>query len=137
MLLNHSIFAAKSLIFRIVLLLLSKSVFLIFNLILTERSRWQERVAARRGACPPRAKRTLEGSFSAVSKPNFARKYALESSRRDLNNALLCTALQAQFFIKSLPNVLLNLAKLFNSANFINLLSSKISEKIHKILATF
>ena len=27
----------------------------------------------------------------AVSKPNFARKCALESSRRDLQNALLCT----------------------------------------------
>ena len=33
-----------------------------------------------------------ERSFSAVSKPNFARKYALESSRRDLHNALLCIA---------------------------------------------
>ena len=32
------------------------------------------------------------GSFSAVSKPNFASKYAFESSR-DLHNALLCTAL--------------------------------------------
>ena len=28
---------------------------------------------------------TLEGSFSAVSKRNFARKYAFESSRRDLH----------------------------------------------------
>ena len=34
---------------------------------------------------------TLKGSFSAVSKPNSASKYALESSRRDLQNALLCT----------------------------------------------
>ena len=33
----------------------------------------------------------LAGSFSAVSKRNFARKYTLESSRRDLHNALLCT----------------------------------------------
>ena len=40
---------------------------------------------------------TLEGSFSAVSKPNFARKYAFESYRRDLHNALLCTALQSHF----------------------------------------
>ena len=38
---------------------------------------------------------TLKGSFSAVSKPNFASKYALESSRRDLHNALLCTALKS------------------------------------------
>ena len=34
-------------------------------------------------------------SLSAVSKPNFARKYALESSRRDLHNALLCTVLES------------------------------------------
>ena len=38
-------------------------------------------------------RQTLQGSFSAASKRNFARKYALESSRRDLHNALLCTAL--------------------------------------------
>ena len=38
-------------------------------------------------------RQTLEGSFSAVSKPNFASKYLLESSRRDLHNALLCNVL--------------------------------------------
>ena len=36
---------------------------------------------------------TLKGSFSAVSKPTFASKYALESSRRDLHNTLICTVL--------------------------------------------
>ena len=41
-------------------------------------------------------RQTLEGSFSAVSKPNLANKYAFESSRRDLHNALLSTALQSQ-----------------------------------------
>ena len=41
---------------------------------------------------------TLQGSCSAVSKPNFASKYSLESSRRDLHNALLCTVLESQFF---------------------------------------
>ena len=41
---------------------------------------------------------TLQGSFSAVSKPNFASKYSLESSRRDLHNALLCTVLLSQYF---------------------------------------
>ena len=42
----------------------------------------------------PRARTCeLQGSFSAVSKPNFASKYSLESSRRDLHNALLCTVL--------------------------------------------
>ena len=47
---------------------------------------------------------TLEGSFSAVSKPNFASKYWLESSRRDLHNALLCTALQSQYFFVKIAN---------------------------------
>ena len=49
-----------------------------------------------------------EGSFSAASKPNFASKYAFESSRRDLHNALLCTALHLNFlsnFAKMLPNL--------------------------------
>ena len=41
---------------------------------------------------------TLDVSFSAVSKPNFTGIYSLESSRRDLQNALLCTALQSQSF---------------------------------------
>ena len=36
--------------------------------------------------------------FSAVSKPNFASKYAFESSRRDLHNTLLCTDLKSHFF---------------------------------------
>ena len=45
-------------------------------------------------------RQTLEGSFSAVSKPNFASKYAFESSRRDLHNALLCTAPKSHFFKK-------------------------------------
>ena len=40
---------------------------------------------------------TLQGAFSAVSKPIFASKYAFESSRRDLHNALLCTALKSHF----------------------------------------
>ena len=35
----------------------------------------------------------VQGSLSAVSKPNFASKYSFESSRRDLHNALLCTVL--------------------------------------------
>ena len=43
----------------------------------------------------------LQGSFSAVSKPNFASKYSLESSRRNLHNALLCTALKSHVFLKS------------------------------------
>ena len=67
-------------------------------------SRISSRPGRRRRTSHGRGMRqTLEGSFSAVSKPNFARKYALESSRRDLHNALLCTALQSQFFVKILP----------------------------------
>ena len=31
---------------------------------------------------------TLQGSFSAVSQPNFASENSLENSRRDLHNAL-------------------------------------------------
>ena len=46
---------------------------------------------------------TLQGSFSAVSKPNFASKYSLESSRRNLHNALLCTVLLSQFFRQKSP----------------------------------
>ena len=42
--------------------------------------------------------KSLQGSFSAVSTPIFASKYSLESSRRDLHNALLCTVLQSQNF---------------------------------------
>ena len=41
---------------------------------------------------------TLQGSFSAVSKPN-ASKYSCESSQRDLHNTLLCTVLRSHFFV--------------------------------------
>ena len=47
---------------------------------------------------------TLQGSFSAVSTPIFASKYSLESSRRDLHNALLCTALRS----RQLPHVVIH-----------------------------
>ena len=42
---------------------------------------------------------TLQGSFSAVSKPNFASKHSYKSSPLDLHNALLCTVLD--FFVTS------------------------------------
>ena len=45
------------------------------------------------------ARQTLQGSFSAVSKRNFASKYSLESFRRDLHNALRSTALQSHFLL--------------------------------------
>ena len=44
---------------------------------------------------------TSRALFSAVSTPIFASKYSLESSRRDLHNALLCTVLQTQNFTKN------------------------------------
>ena len=56
-------------------------------------------------------RQTLEGSFSAVSKPNFASKYAFESSRRDLHNALLCTAPKSHFFQKKISRICQNLRK--------------------------
>ena len=49
--------------------------------------------------CP----QTSRGSFSAVSTLIFASKYSLESSRRDLHNALLCTVLQTQNFSQKSP----------------------------------
>ena len=69
---------------------------------------------------------TLQGSFSAVSKPNFASKYAFESSRRDLRNALLCTALQSHFVLNFAKEKALNFAKF---SNF-----SKMSEHFRKCL---
>ena len=48
---------------------------------------------------------TLKGSFSAVSKPTFESKYALESSRRDLQNALLCTVLVESVWVKKYTKI--------------------------------
>ena len=48
---------------------------------------------------------TLKGSFSAVSKPNFESKSSLESSRRDLHNALLCTVLVGSVWVKKYTKI--------------------------------
>ena len=57
----------------------------------------------------------FKNSFSAVSKPNFESKYSLESPRRDLHNALLCTVLESisklDFFSLKIAEFLL----IFNS----------------------
>ena len=45
----------------------------------------------------------------AVSKPNFASKHSLESSRRDLHNALLWTFAQLSNLLFQLPKHMLNL----------------------------
>ena len=71
---------------------------------------------------------TLEGSFAAVSKPNFATKYAFESSRRDLHSALLCTALQSQLLSKKC---------LFESFSLHSEKFSIKNEKISKIALAF
>ena len=47
-----------------------------------------------------------------VYNPKFARKHAFESFRRDPHNALFCTALQSQFFVKNLPMNLHNFPNL-------------------------
>ena len=63
------------------------------------------------------AERTAEGSCSAVSKPNFPTKYALDSSRRDLHNALLCTVLdrsQSSTFCLKIAKKLPNLPYMLN-----------------------
>ena len=80
------------------------------------------RGALRRFRSPPPGPR--HGSFSAVSKPNFVSKYALESSRRDLHNALLCTALKSHFFQKIariLPKFTKKFRNLANFAEFCNI----------------
>ena len=63
--------------------------------------------------------RDLQDSFSAVSKPNFASKYAFESSRRDLHNALLCTALKSHF-LKNLLEFCQKKSKIFHFFLLIN-----------------
>ena len=71
------------------------------SVIISWASRRSSRIAANfRGL-------VLGGGGSAVSKPNFARKYPLESSRRDLHNALLCTVLNAQKFRQKSLKILL------------------------------
>ena len=79
---------------------------------------------------------TLQGSFSAVSKPNFASKYALESSRRDLHKALLCTALKSHFFLiaRILPKIIEKFAKFQIFRIFFNLLKfEKFSKQFGEI----
>ena len=49
---------------------------------------------------------TLRGSFSAVSKPNFASKYSLESSWRDLQDLHAFAPLRPQYFSKFSSNFL-------------------------------
>ena len=61
--------------------------------------------SARPAAAPRGIGQTLQGSFSAASKPHFASKYAFESSRRDLHNALLCTVLVGSVWVKKYTKI--------------------------------
>ena len=54
------------------------------------------------------------GGRPDVSKQNFASEYALESARRDLHSALLCTALNSHFF-KKIARILPKFAKIFRN----------------------
>ena len=67
-------------------------------------------------------RQTLEGSFSAVSTPNFASKNAFESSRRDLHHAVLCTAPKSHFFQKKI----VEFSKICEIRNFSNRFFAKI-----------
>ena len=75
---------------------------------------------------------TLQGSFSSISKPIFASKYSLESSRRDLHNTLLCTAFQSQIFFKNFVEILRNFARF--SLNFAEKIANfhEISPEFHR-----
>ena len=78
-------------------------------------------------------RQTLQGTFSAVSKRNFASKYAFESSRRDLHNALLCTALKSHW-----SDILSKIAKIFrNFAKSEALIADIRKTNLAKCLATF
>ena len=57
-------------------------------------------------------RQTVQGSFSAVSKRNFASQYSFESSRRDLHNALLCTALKSHLL--KILRIFSKFAKIFH-----------------------
>ena len=68
------------------------------------------------------------GSFSAVSTPISSSKYALESSRRDLQNALLRSLLVGSVWVKKYTKI--NIEKMKN-------LSSMFCLKIAKNVADF
>ena len=84
--------------------------------VLCYESRIELRLEGNLGDLYTESGQTLQGSFSAVSTPIFASKYALESSRRDLHNALLCTVLNAQNFRQKSLKILLIFSP--NFANF-------------------
>ena len=78
---------------------------------------------------------TLQGSFSAVSKPNFASKYVFESSRRNLHNALLCTVLNAQNFRQKSLKILLIFSPNFGEFDKFSLVFAQILPDFCRIFA--
>ena len=69
------------------------------------------------GTNPPRAL-SQNGSFSAVSKPNFASKYSLESSRRDLQDLHAFAPLRPQYFRKFSSNFFAFFGKILQNSFF-------------------
>ena len=66
----------------------------------------------------------LKGSFSAVSKQNFASKYSLESSRRDLQDLHAFAPLRPQYFSKS--------SSIFGAFSKLHILKSSIFFKFRR-----
>ena len=64
----------------------------------------------------------LTGLVLGCIEANFARKYAFESSRRDLHNAHLCTALLAQCFWQYFAMCFCKILENFNSTNLAEIL---------------
>ena len=62
---------------------------------------------------------TLKGSFSAVSKPNFASKYAFESSRRDPLHSSKITFFSKNYFsISRICQNLRNFSEIVRNSQF-------------------
>ena len=97
---------------------------------LLERGYWRETFAHLVPWCSAvtGSDKLLEGSFSAVSKPNFASKYAFESSRRDLHNALLCTVLVEARLGEEYTNTNMIIGKMKSGTILISNILSKLCD---------
>ena len=67
-------------------------------------------------------RQTLEGSFSAVSNRNSARKYAFDSISQQLQDLHTSAPLQSQFFSKKSVKKVSNFCE--NSAEFLQMLQN-------------
>ena len=75
-------------------------------------------------------RQTLEASFSAVSKPNFAIKYSLESSLRDLQDLHAFAPLRPQYFSR-ISSICFGV---FNT-HFCTARNSKCSDNVRNVFA--